>query len=205
MVKHKDLTGNELHPAKVGLESPDRVPAFPGEVLFDGSQTWIANGSTQEDWARSTAPPPVVFSWLINSANYTPPNNSSLTKLELYYLDCTALTANSNADSFNLLTAWEIGTDLGVGCPVLLSGWIAKKGKGCYVLLLNGPDAYGNSLSPIENSRLHLLGEATHPALTIFRFETEFLAADAETHSRPYGFEVITPLAQIEIQLGNEA
>ena len=204
MPKHKDLTGEDLHPSRVLLDSPDRAPDYPGEIVFDGVQTWIANGSTQNDWKLSASAPPKVFSWVLTRFGYVPSGNSLIKKIELYFMAISRLDVNSNLENFSHLNSWEVGTDISATSPIALTDWVQKKGLGCYVVLISGPDAYGNTLSPIENARLFLPDEGSSPALTIFQTEGEFLAVDGAYHTRPYGFEISQAFAQIELQLGNQ-
>lgn len=203
MPKHKDLAGNELHPSRITLSQPNRAPLFSGEIVFDGDDAWIANGLTQDDWRIAVAAPAKIFSWVLNPQGYQPPSNTTLQRLELYWLNIAPADADANATVFNFLKAWEIGTDLAAGCPISLTAFVERYGIGCYVLLLSGPDPYGNGLAPFDNSSLTLPDGTVEPALNIFNFETDFLAADSETHTRPYGFQVVSPLAQVEILIGN--
>lgn len=204
-IKHSDLTGADLHGARVTLEGPDRVPAWAGELVFDGADLWVANGTLQTDWKKASTvppPPPLRFGWMLNTTTFSP-GNRTVERISLFYKAVTQADAALNPDSFTQLQSWAIGTDLGIGSPIDLAPFVQSKGRGVYVVLLTGEDSYGTADQPMSGVSLAISAANPNSALSVFQLFANFVGYGGENYQDPFAFEVLTPYAEVLINLTN--
>lgn len=202
MILHKDLTGIDLHKTKISIALPNRVPEYIGEVIFDGETLWVGTGSTLDSWKTTKSTPPPLFSWVVNLAAYTIPQNFSPVDVTLYYADCLASDVDTYASSFSIVKSWQFGIDARADGPIDLTPFIQANGKGSYTVLISGSDGYGAENMPAPSQRLRLVSSTSLDALEMFSMTVDFAGKAGIFYSGVTGFYLAQPLAQVLLEVG---
>lgn len=208
-VQHSSLTGANLHGTRIPSSSANRTPNYAGEAILEGGDLVIAQGTSQDSWQRFRAvganQPQHGFSWCVSLTEYVP--SASISGASLLYHQGTSATANNAANQgFLLLNTWIAEEDFAIDSVIDITPFIQRKGRGCYVFVLNGMNAYGGSFG-IDDL---LLGAIANPTSTVelFDFNVPFRSDTADVGIPSEwvninGFEVLNPLSQVILNVEN--